>query len=103
MKKAVDTYQSLFLLGAAMQAGGPCGPIYPAAGPLNIRLRRGAEIRLDHLVAFGEFGRDIFRGNSGHHDHILSVFPICGGSNAVVGRELKRINNPQDFQEIPSG
>ena len=41
--------------------------------------------------------------DGGHNDAILAIAPVSGRRQLVIGRELERVNDPQDLGKVSPG
>ena len=62
----------------------------------------GAEVGLDGLVA-GEGLISFLIGDGSGDDDVVALFPVGGGGDLVIGRELHGVEDPKDLVEVAAG
>src|SRR5215475_227574 len=63
-------------------------------------LRNDAQIRLQGLPTAREFLLGRFVGNRRDDDDVVALLPVDRGRHAVLGRQLNRVHDAQDFVEV---
>ena len=48
-------------------------------------------------VHIAHLGIGLLICQAGHHDDIIAVLPVDGRRDAVLGRQLQRVDHPQDL------
>src|SRR4051812_18455239 len=67
-----------------------------------VRLRGDAQVGLQCLPAAWEFLFGLLVRKSRDDDAVVAVLPVDGRGDAVLGRQLQRVYDAQDFVEVPA-